>query len=58
MAAAVEPASLVDRLNGPCPFTALASVNAAFGERAPDTADMRLKPGNKATLDKLLVSAA
>ncbi|HZC56846.1 MAG TPA: fasciclin domain-containing protein [Xanthobacteraceae bacterium] len=54
LVAAVKAAGLVDTLEGAGPFTVFAPTNAAFAKLPAGTVDTLLKPGNKATLTKVL----
>ncbi len=54
LVAAVKAAGLVETLEGPGPFTVFAPTNEAFAKLPAGTVDTLLKPGNKATLTKVL----
>ncbi len=54
LVAAVKAAGLVNTLKGPGPFTVFAPTNAAFDALPAGTVETLLKPGNKATLAKVL----
>lgn len=54
LVAAVKAAGLVDTLEGKGPFTVFAPTNAAFSKLPAGTVDNLLKPGEKATLTKIL----
>lgn len=51
---AVKAAGLVKTLEGPGPFTVFAPTNRAFDALPPGTLANLMKPGNKATLKKIL----
>ncbi len=54
LVAAVKAAGLVDRLEGPGPFTVFAPTNEAFAKLPAGTVRMLLKPENKAKLTAIL----
>lgn len=54
LVAAVKAAGLVDTLEGKGPFTVFAPTNAAFSKLPAGTVDNLMKPGEKATLTKIL----
>ncbi len=54
LVAAVKAAGLVETLEGTGPFTVFAPTNEAFNKLPAGTVDTLLKPGNKATLTKVL----
>ena len=54
LVAAVKAGGLVDTLESAGPFTVFAPTNEAFAALPAGTVDTLLKPGNKATLDKIL----
>src|SRR5258708_5720200 len=54
LVAAVKAAGLVETLESAGPFTVFAPTNEAFGKLPAGTVDELVKPGNKATLTKVL----
>jgi len=54
LATALEPAGLVDTLQGEGPFTVFAPTDAAFAKLPPETVQNLLKPESRATLQSIL----
>jgi uncharacterized surface protein with fasciclin (FAS1) repeats len=54
LVAAVKAAGLVETLSGAGPFTVFAPTNAAFEKLPAGTAEMLIKPENKAMLTRIL----
>lgn len=55
LVAALEAADLVDALRGPGPFTCFAPTDAAFAKLPAGTVASLLEPGNKETLQSILL---
>jgi uncharacterized surface protein with fasciclin (FAS1) repeats len=54
LAAALKAAGLIETLKGPGPFTVFAPTDEAFAKLPAGTAEMLLKPENKAKLTRIL----
>src|SRR6266851_2803129 len=58
LVAAVKAGGLVDTLNSPGPFTVFAPTDDAFAKLPAGTVETLVKPENKDTLDKIMLTDA